>query len=229
MRKRKLSVIASVILTACLAAAGAELSPLALSWISSQTRIQTWSASFVQTRTLPSLVQPLTATGQVHFAAPDRFRWELGQPAQTIALRATNDLWLIYPRLKRAERYPLDPAARSTWRAALQLLEAGFPRSRAEVEAQYVLLSETLANGACQLVFQPRAAGARKVISQIRLEFNASDLQLQATELAFADGSKMRNDFSRQAINPPLDQTLFEPAIPADFKIVTPMNRPTPP
>jgi outer membrane lipoprotein-sorting protein len=204
MRKRKLSVIASVSLTACLAAAGAELSPLALSWISSQTRIQTWSASFVQTRTLPSLVQP-------------------------IALRATNDLWLIYPRLKRAERYPLDSAARSTWRAALQLLEAGFPRSRAEVEAQYVLLSETLANGACQLVFQPRAAGARKVISQIRLEFNASDLQLQATELAFADGSKMRNDFSRQAINPPLDQTLFEPAIPADFKIVTPMNRPTPP
>lgn len=225
---RKPSVIASVSLAACLAATGAELSPLAVSWIAAQTRIRTWSARFVQTRTLPSLVQPLTATGQVHFAAPDRFRWELGQPPQTIALRTTNDLWLVYPRLKRAECYPLNPAARSTWRAALQLLEAGFPRSQAEVEAHYVLLSENLTPDICQLVFQPRAAGVRKVISRIRLEFSASDLQLQATELEFTDGSKMRNDFARQAINPALDETLFEPAIPADFKIVTPLNRPTP-
>src|SRR6266478_607873 len=56
-------------------------------WLNSQTNIQTWSAELIQTRALKSLAQPLTATGHVWFAAPNRFRWELGNPAQTIALR----------------------------------------------------------------------------------------------------------------------------------------------
>src|SRR5262245_23984784 len=49
------------------------------SWLAAQTNIQTWSADFVQTRTLKALAQPLTASGHVWFAAPNRFRWELGQ------------------------------------------------------------------------------------------------------------------------------------------------------
>src|SRR5216684_501252 len=56
-------------------------------WLASQTNIQTWSAEVIQTRALKSLAQPLTATGRVWFAAPNRFRWELGTPPQTIALR----------------------------------------------------------------------------------------------------------------------------------------------
>lgn len=221
----KSSTLAFGALIACVAARGADLSPLAVEWINSQARIRAWSASFVQTRTLPSLVQPLTATGQVHFLAPGRFRWELGQPPQTIAVRATNDLWLVYPRLKRAERYALDAAAQSSWQAALQLLEAGFPRGQAEVQAQYVVLSESQTNGTSQLVLQPRANSARKVISKIRVEFNASNLQLRATEFEFADGSRMRNDFAGQTLNPDLDEALFVPDIPPDFKIVTPANR----
>src|SRR5579885_2250676 len=56
-------------------------------WRNAQTNIQTWEADFVQTRTLKSLTHPLTATGHVWFAAPNRFHWELGHPPQTIAVR----------------------------------------------------------------------------------------------------------------------------------------------
>src|SRR6266853_1759886 len=111
----------------------AENNPLLSSWLGAQTNIQSWSADFIQTRTFKSLTQPLTATGHVWFAEPNRFRWELGRPAQTIAVRATNELLVIYPRLKRVERYPLSGAQTGEWRDALALLESGFPRSEAEI------------------------------------------------------------------------------------------------
>ena len=43
-----------------------------LIWLDAQTNVSTWSAEFIQTRTLASLTQPLTATGRVWFAAPNR-------------------------------------------------------------------------------------------------------------------------------------------------------------
>src|SRR6267142_1837387 len=69
------------------------------SWLNAQTNIQTWSADFTQTRTLKALTQPLTETGHVWFRAPNRFRWELGSPVKTIAVRAAADLTVIYPKL----------------------------------------------------------------------------------------------------------------------------------
>src|SRR5439155_15779050 len=99
---------------------------LVSSWLGAQTNIQTWSAEVIQTRTLKSLTQPLTATGHVWFAAPNRFRWELGAPPQTIALRQADQMLVVYPRLSRAEKYPLTGDHTGPWRDTLALLEAGF-------------------------------------------------------------------------------------------------------
>src|SRR5438876_12265453 len=74
-------------------------------WLGSQNDVRSWFAEVIQTRTLKSLAQPLTATGRVWFAAPNRFRWELGNPPQTIALRQAEQMLVVYPRLKHVERY----------------------------------------------------------------------------------------------------------------------------
>src|SRR5882724_9758410 len=74
-------------------------------WLTAQASIQNLSADFVQTRQLKALVQPLRAEGHLWYVAPDDFRWELGHPVQTIAVRHGEELLLIYPNLKRAERY----------------------------------------------------------------------------------------------------------------------------
>src|SRR3974377_1221301 len=66
-------------------------------WLNAQTNVQTWTGDFVQTRALKSLTQPLTATGRVWFAAPNLFRWELGNPPKNIAVRGTNEMLIIYP------------------------------------------------------------------------------------------------------------------------------------
>jgi len=94
------------------------------SWFAAQKNLRTWSADFVQTRALKTLTQPLISKGHISFAAPDDFRWELGQPAQTIALRHGDEMFVIYPRLKRAEKYPLDAVPSGPMHDALALLES---------------------------------------------------------------------------------------------------------
>ncbi|MBU6399767.1 MAG: outer membrane lipoprotein carrier protein LolA [Verrucomicrobia bacterium] len=208
-----------------LGAQGADTNSVLDAWLAAQTHLRTWQADFTQTRRLETLTQPLVATGRVWFAPPNRFRWELGRPVQTIALREPDQLWVIYPRLKRAERYPMTGAAAGQWREALELLEAGFPRNRAQFQSRFRLLGLAQANGAWQLTLTPVSAWARRLMTELHLELATNDFSLLSTELRFADGSRLRNDFTNAVWNEPLDDSLFrwqpEPA----YKITEPLGK----
>src|SRR5438874_1120139 len=147
----------------------ADTNALVSAWLAGATNIQSWSADFLQTRAFKALTQPLTATGHIWFAAPNRFRWELGNPPETIAVRSTQEMFVIYPRLKRVERYPLAGGQTGRWRDALALLEAGFPRSETEMTSRMRIISQTLTDQTCELVLQPKSAGARQMIPQMKI------------------------------------------------------------
>ena len=200
-------------------------SQLLASWLTSQTNIQTWSAEVIQIRTLKSLTQPLMATGRVWFAAPNRFRWELGHPPQTIALRQPEQMLVVYPKLKRAERYPLTGNHSGPWTDTLALLEAGFPRSQSELESRFQIESEATASGIHEVTLQPRSASARRMMPHIKIAFATSDFSLRATELQFADGSSMRNDFTNAVMNPKLDDSLFTFDLDPAFKVIEPLTK----
>jgi outer membrane lipoprotein-sorting protein len=68
-------------------------------WLAVQTNLQSWTGDFTQTRSLKVLAQPLVTAGKV-WVRPGEFRWELGQPPQTIVLRQPNQLLIMYPQLK---------------------------------------------------------------------------------------------------------------------------------
>ena len=206
-------------------AATAAPSPAVKSWLDAQTNLQTWSADLTQTRTLLSLTEPLTATGHVWFAAPDRFRWELGRPPQTIAICTGTNLVLVYPRLKRAESIPLTGLQAGPWRSALDMLEAGFPRSERELEEHYTILSQTVTNQVCVLQLQPRTAAARQMVSRLEIDINTANDSLKGTELEFGDGSTLRNDFYNVVLNPPLDKTTLSTEVPGDYTRVQPMGQ----
>jgi len=209
----------------CGSAASAEMEPLLSRWLNEQTNVHSWSADLVQTRTLKSLTEPLTATGHLWFAEPNRFHWELGKPAQTIAVRGTNEMLVIYPRLKRVERYPLGGSEAGAWTEVLALLEAGFPRSEAELTSRFKILSQTITNGTCEVALEPRSAAARRMMREMRIAFGTNDFALRATELVFADGSTMKNQFTNSVLNASVEPALFSPAIPNDFKVVEPLKK----
>jgi outer membrane lipoprotein-sorting protein len=230
LRRLKLfSINLALGLIGSLAGPAAEQPPstshLVSAWLSAQTNLQTWEAQVIQVRTLKSLTDPLTATGRVWFAAPNQFRWELGNPAQTIAVRQPGQMLILYPRLKRAERYPLNTERAGPWRDALALLEAGFPRNESELQSRFRILDETTTNDLHEVSLQPRLSRTRQLMPQLKVGFSTRDFSLRMTELQFADGSTMRNEFTNATLNPRLDPSIFTPVIPPDFKVIDPIKK----
>jgi outer membrane lipoprotein-sorting protein len=194
-------------------------------WLNAQTNIQTWTARVIQTRTLKTLTQPLTARGRVWFQAPHLFRWEIGNPAATIAIRQAGQMVVIYPKLKRVERYPLEGQQTGPWKDTLALLEAGFSRNRADLERRFRVSDLQVTGDVCRVTMEPRSVSARRLMPQIQVAFRTNDFSLTATELTFADGSTMRNDFVDPERNVALEPALFEPEIKPDYQTVEPLRR----
>jgi outer membrane lipoprotein-sorting protein len=223
LRGKRLLASASLGL-ALFAVSAAEPSLLLDSWFSAQTNLRTFSANLIQTRTLKVLAQPLVSAGKVWVAVPDQFRWEIGEPAQTIALRQPETLFVIYPKLKRAEKYPLHDNQSGPWRDALALLEASFPRSRADLESHFRVLSVTPTNANWQIAMQPKSSLARRMITEIDICVRTNDFVLVATELKFADGSTMRNDFTNVVLNPRLPEGCFDAKLDPSITVMEPMK-----
>jgi outer membrane lipoprotein-sorting protein len=192
-------------------------------WFAVQTNLQSWAGDFTQTRTLTVLNQPLVTHGRV-WVKPGEFRWEIGQPVQTIVLRRPDQLLIIYPRLKRAEKYPLDAVPTGPMRDALALLDASLPRDRATMEKNFRLLSATETNSILQMTLQPRSDAARKFIGEVVIGFHTNDFTIAATEMKFADGSSLRNDFTNVVLNQPIEPKLFEADLPPDYTVVEPLK-----
>jgi outer membrane lipoprotein-sorting protein len=199
-------------------------SPALTTFFAAQTNLQTWSADLTQTRKLKTLMQPLQSTGHVWFAAPNRFRWEIGNPPQTIAVRAWDEMLVIYPRFKRVEKYPLAGERMGEWKDTLALLEAGFPRGQSDLDARFKILSVTQSNELHNAVLQPKSSSARRMMPEITISFSTNDFMLRATELQFADGSSMRNEFRNAETNPKLDEKIFAPQI-EGYTVVEPLKR----
>lgn len=211
-------------LVLCQAALAADQAVIT-SWLNAQTNIQSWSADVTQIRSLKTLTQPLSATGHVWFAAPNQFRWEVGKPAQTIAVRKSDEMLVIYPRLKRAERYAFNGHQNGPWKETLALLEAGFPRNEADLNRQFRILRVNDSSEAVRLDLEPRSAAGKHMMPRLSISFSPQNFTLRETELQFADGSTMRNIFTNPVLNPKVDPALFDPKLSPDYKIVEPMKQ----
>lgn len=206
----------AVLASASTRAAG---NPVVDAWLGGQTNVSTWSADFVQTRRLPALARPLTAPGHVWFATPDRFRWELGEPVQSVAVRRGDALLVLSPRLKRAETLDLRAVARGPMRDAMALLDTGFPRDAAEFSRRFEVRSIGTTNACHELNLLPRDAGARRLLAGLTVTVATNGFALVATELRFADGTVLRNDFTNAAVNAAIAPGRFDTAVPEGYSV----------
>ena len=209
----------------CLPCRAADPNAVLDAWFTTQTNLHTWTADLVQTRTLKTLTRPLVVNGHIAFAAPGDYRWELGRPARTMAVRSGDDMYVVYPFLKRAERYSLGTNTPQHWRDTMSLLQAGFPHDRREFETQFKVLSLTETNGDWQFALQPKSAFARQMMPQLNLRLATNDFSLAGTELVFVDGSTMRSDFTNAVVNPPIPPGLFHWTAPEDFQVTSPFDK----
>lgn len=189
-------------------------------WLARQAQVHSWAADVVQTRKLRSLVRPLEARGRVWVHYPNRFRWQLGDPPRTIAVRSDNELQILYPQLRRVERYPLTDDIDPAWRQVLALLEVGFPSDPKEFYARYELADAQRQSNGWRFELRPVAEETQRLIEGVALEIARQDFTINSTALTFADGSVLRTQFDHQQVNPTLDESLFRVQVPEGFDVI---------
>jgi hypothetical protein len=89
---------------------------------------------------------------------------------------------------------------------------------------QFKIIGLNTSNNICELKLEPRSAAGRRMMPQLSIAFSTNDSMLRATELQFADGSTMRNEFANPKLNPPMAPELFAPQLGPDYKIMEPMK-----
>lgn len=203
------------------AAAGApdSVEPLLRAWLAASTNRASFRSDLTQTRHLKTFTHPLTATGRVWFQAPNQFRWELGDPPQSIALRSDDRMMVLSPRLRRAEVYALGGSASGPAKDLMGLLDAAFPRSLEELQAQFEVEGVTTNRDRLELTLHPRSPMARKLMPALTIGLDAATHELRSTELSMADGSRLRNEFHGFLTNAPVSPDLFRTNLDSSWTI----------
>lgn len=179
-------------------------------WITQQRAIRTLAADFTQTRRLRALRDPVTRAGRLFFQAPGSFRWELGEPAETIALRRDGAIFFVNVRRRTVRR--LDPAKLADTAGARELPLLEFPLA-ADYEAfrrRFDLLDLTATADRVEFAMLPRDPQAARALREIRVAFERRSGRLLFFEVTARDGSSLRNDFTNVRVNAALPAGAFD-------------------
>jgi outer membrane lipoprotein-sorting protein len=74
------------------------------------------------------------------------------------------------------------------------------------------------------MALQPKSSLARRMMAEICVSVRTNDYSLVATEMKFADGSSMRNDFLNPVVNPAIPAERFEAGLGPDITVVEPLK-----
>ncbi len=175
-------------------------------------------ADFEEEKEVHLMNKPISSSGKVWFAAPDKFRREVKGNSPSVTVSDGQQLWIYYPKFQSAEHYSL--GKRSPLDAGIAALTAAL--NLANVEDSYHITASKLENG-YELQLAPRNPSLKRLLKTFNIQLNA-DLQVQHTEMVQPNGDHIvtlyRNE-SRAPIPPPT----FEFTPPARTNVTTPLGR----
>ena len=182
-----------------------DLAPLK-KWLARQDDFRSVAADFTQTRALRVLRDPVATPGRLWFTSAGALRWELGAPAKTIVLRKGDSLLFINPAKKTAERQPTDRAGGP----GMAMMRFPLAKDFADFQRQFEVLALSAVDTRTKVEITPRDPQARKFLKLMKIDFDTATGHLHAFEMAFRDGSSMRNEFSNVRVNQKFDRATFD-------------------
>ncbi len=178
-------------------------------WLASNSGIDTLRVDFTQTRRLKAVKVPVTQDGTLWLDyAKGRFRWQLGDPPQTIVVSLGKKILIIRTPMKRYEVRE----AGSGGAPGMAALANGFPRNVEDFQRRYRLLEVRAEGNTRRIVAQPLGEAGRGV-DQMTFVVESARYRLLGIEIDLADGSSMKTVFRKVDTNPTLSANLFQPSV----------------
>lgn len=174
-------------------------------WLIRQKSIDTLETTFIQERKLPSLKQPVVTPGRLSFARPGRVRWQLGEPAATIAMSDGSTLTLIDYATKTARRIPAD----SPQAARFSMLTGKGFQTPEGFHGMFEVAAQRVESGIHQFTLKPKDRRLRSQVPWVFLDIDPTKNELRAMELELQDKSRIRTLFHNPRFNTKLPPALF--------------------
>ncbi len=175
-------------------------------WIQAQGEINSLTGCFSQERKLKVLRKTLVAPGRFWYQAPDRFRWDIGDPARSVAIQNADKLTVIDLEKGKAQVSGAEPDS-SRMAAYLQM---SFPRDWESFQRQFRVLSVDRTGNVFLARLEPLDAGAARGVRGISFEIDAESFATLAFVLDLKDGSEMRTSFSGVQRDVPVPRSTFD-------------------
>lgn len=176
-------------------------------WLRRQPSVNSLDSTFTQERKLPALKQPTSARGRLSFVKPGKFRWQLGEPVETLAVSDGTTLTLIQAAEKSARQIPTD----SPQAARFALLSGKAFESPEAFQQAFEIIGSRITSGIHQYTLKPKDRRVRSQIPWIFLDIDPAENELRAMEMELQDKSRVRTIFDAPRINRPLPDSLFKP------------------
>lgn len=175
-------------------------------WIGKQARIRTLRADFVQTRSLATVRLPITKSGSVWFGRGGRFRWQVGDPPESIAIVTPETVILIEPPKRRARILPA---------TEMQGTPAGMPtfpfvQSLEEFHRRFTLLNFRANDDRVAISVAPREQSMAAKVRRVDIVFWRTTGIVERFATAFGDGSQMETQLKNVQVNPAVEDTIFQ-------------------
>lgn len=201
--------LASVFCTTALAQSNSPDMRVVERWLATNTGVETLRVDFTQTRTMKSIRVPVRQEGTLWLDYQNRqFRWQLGDPPQTIVVSLGQKVLIIRTPMKRYEVRQ----SGSGGTPGMAAMAKGFPRTLREFQQRYRVLETTPEANTRRIVTRPLGEAGRGV-ETFTFVVDASHHRLLGIEINLEDGSSLDTVFRQVEPNPALPKGLFQPSV----------------
>jgi len=167
------------------------LPPLLQKWAEAQKTMPDMEVAFRQTRSTPALKEPLSTTGKFWRFTDGAFRWQLGQPAQTVLV---NDLTDFRVREVTGEWQMLD-AKDARYRMWSRFL-SGSEASPEELQQHFLVDAVEQNADVTAVTLRPKAPFVRRQLRQLDLQISPKTFRLLQLRVLQGDGASLTMTFS---------------------------------
>ena len=176
-------------------------------WLSTNSGVTSVKVDFTQTRKMRAIKLPIRQSGTLWLDyKTNRFRWQTGNPPQTIVVKPSSEVFILRTREKKYERR----RAGGGVAPGMGALANGFPRSVAEFQRKYRLQGIESKNGSHRIVATPLGASGRGV-NTFTFVVDHPSFRLTGIEIDLKDGSSVKTAFRDVQTNVAVPRSLFEP------------------
>lgn len=178
-------------------------------WLATNSGVGSLQIDFTQTRRMRSVKIPVKQEGTLWLDyGSHRFRWQTGDPAQTIVVSRGENILIMRTPMKRYEVRP----SGSGGAPGMAALANGFPRTLPEFQRRYRVLEIRPEANTKRIVTRPLGESGRGV-ETFTFVVDASHHRLLGIEIDLQDGSSVDTVFRRVQTNVAMGGDLFKPSL----------------